>query len=292
LTGVSLLLQQLFNGLSLASVYALVGIGITLVFGLTRLINFAHGELVMIGAVTVVALAVDRHQNFYLAVLVAIALVTVLSLVLERVFFRPTLASPLNGFIVSLGLILVLQGLTQQVWGPYTKSLVPPFPGVVQLGPLILARQRLFVIALAIPILVAFFLFLKYTRVGIGIRAAAVDPETASWMGVPVQRMIAVTFGVGGILAAIAGALIATLFPVNALIGGNLVIKGFAVALLGGLGNVAGALTAAVIIAVVETLVAGYYLAEWKDAIAFGIIVLVLLLRPGGLFRGTEGAQM
>lgn len=292
MTGAALVFQQVFNGFSLAAVYALVGIGITLVFGLTRLINFAHGELVMVGAVTVVALAVDRHQNFYLTVLIAIALVAVLSLVLERFAFRPTLASPLNGFIVSLGLVLVLQGVTQQIWGPYTESLVPPFPGVVQLGPLVLARQRLFVIGVAIPILTAFFLFLKYTRIGVGIRAAAVDPETAGWMGVPVKRMIAVTFGVGGILAAVAGALIATLFPVNALIGGNLVVKGFAVALLGGLGNVAGALAAAVIIAVVETLVSGYYLAEWKDAVAFGVIVLVLLLRPGGLFRGTEGAQL
>ena len=159
MTGLALVLQQLFNGLSLAAVYALVGIGITLVFGLTRLVNFAHGELVMIGAVIVIALAADRRISFVVAAAVAIAAVVAISLVLERVTFRPTLASPLNGFIVSLGLILVLQGLTQQLWGPYTKSLVPPVPGEIHVGPLVLARQRLFVIACAIPVLAAFFLF-------------------------------------------------------------------------------------------------------------------------------------
>jgi branched-chain amino acid transport system permease protein len=288
----ALFLQQLFNGIALASLYALVGIGITLVYGLTRLINFAHGELVMVGAVITVYLASEQGVQFYAAAFAAIIAVCVLSLVLERVVFRPTLEVPLNGFIASLGLILLLQGAAFKLYGPATESLDPPFPGVISIGDVHLAAQRIAVICITIPILAGFFALLRYTKVGIGVRAVSMDPEAASWVGIPVRQMIAVTFAVGGILAAVAGALDATLYPVNTLIGGALVVKGFAVALLGGLGNVGGAVAAALILGLTETFWAGYAASQWTDAFAFGVIVLVLLLRPQGLFRGTEGAAI
>jgi branched-chain amino acid transport system permease protein len=288
----SLFLQQLFNGIALASLYALVGIGITLVYGLTRLINFAHGELVMIAALITVYLATKKDLGFYASMGVALLAVAILSLALERFVFRPTFEVPLNGFIASLGLILVLQGAAFKLYGPGTTSLDPPFPGVVSFGDVHLAAQRIAVIVITVPILVGFFALLRYTKVGIGVRAVAIDPEAAAWMGIPVKRMIAVTFAAGGVLAAIAGALDSTLYPVNTLIGGNLVVKGFAVALLGGLGNVAGAVAAALILGLAETFFSGYVLSEWTDAFAFGVIVLVLLVRPQGLFRGTEGAAI
>jgi branched-chain amino acid transport system permease protein len=287
----SLFLQQLFNGIALASLYSLVGIGITLVYGLTRLINFAHGELVMIGALITVYLASEQGLGFYPSALVAIIAVCVLSLVLERVVFRPTIDVPLNGFIASLGLILLLQGAAFKLYGPATNSLDPPFRGVLSMGDVHLAKQRIAVIGITIPILVGFFALLRYTKVGVGVRAVSIDPEAASWVGIPVRKMVAVTFAVGGVLAAVAGALDATLYPVNTLIGGNLVVKGFAVALLGGLGNVAGAVAASLILGLTETFWSGYAAAQWTDAFAFGLIVLVLLLRPQGLFRGTEGAS-
>jgi len=132
----------------------------------------------------------------------------------------------------------------------------------------------------------------RFTRTGIALRAVAVDPEVAAWMGVPVHRMISVTFAVGGALAGLAGALFATLFPIDPFFGSSLVIKGFAVALLGGLGNVGGAVLAALILAMAETFVSGYLFPQWTTAFAFGLIVLILLVRPSGLFRGTEGANL
>lgn len=284
--------QQVFNGISLASVYALVGIGITLVFGLTKLVNFSHGELVMFGALLLVVLVQDTGFDFYTATIVAVFLVTLMSVIMYLTLFRPTVEAPLNGFIVSLGLILVLQGLAVELWGPYTKSLIPPFEGVIDIGGVRLARQRIFTIFATLAILGAFFLFLKYTKLGMAMRGVAEDKEVASWMGVPVAAVVALTFALGGALAAIAGGLLGALFPVNAFIGEKFVVKGFAVALLGGLGNVAGALVAALIIAMVETAVTAYFLSQWADGFAFGIIVLVLLIRPQGLFRGTEGGGL
>jgi branched-chain amino acid transport system permease protein len=287
-----LALQQLFNAASLASIYAMVALGITLVFGLTRLVNFAHGELLMLSAFIVYDLVVVRKVNFFIATLAAVAILILGNLILERLAFRPTLSSPLNGFLVSLGLVLVLQGIAIQLWGNFTRTLVPPFPGITHAGSIVLSNQRLFVIAVTIPILAAFFLFLRFHRTGVALRAAAVDPEVATWMGVPVMRMISVTFALGGALAALGGGLFVSLFPIDPFVGGTVVIKGFAVALIGGLGNVAGAVFASIILALVETLVSGYWLPEWSNAFAFAAIVLVLLFRPTGLFRGTEGATL
>ena len=285
-------LQQVFNAMSLASVYALVGIGITLVFGLTKLVNFSHGEFVMVGAMVLLALVQDLGFGFYSGVLAAVIIVAMLSIILYFSLFRPTVDAPLNGFIVSLGLILVIQGITVELWGPYTKSLIPPFQGVIDLGGVRLAEQRIFTIAAALAILAALFSFLKYTKIGVAMRCVAEDREVASWMGVPVSMMMAITFALGGVLAAVAGGLIAALLPVNYLIGEKFIVKGFAVALLGGLGNVTGALAAALIMAFVETAVTAYFLPQWTDGFAFGVIVLVLLIRPSGLFRGTEGGGL
>lgn len=285
-------LQQVFNAMSLASIYALVGIGITLVFGLTKLVNFSHGEFVMVGAILLLVLVQDSGINFYIAILVAVVIVSAISTILYFSLFRPTINAPLNGFIVSLGLILVIQGITVELWGPYTKALIPPFRGVIDLGGVRLAEQRIFTITAAITILGALFYFLKYTKIGVAMRCVAEDREVASWMGIPVSMMMALTFAMGGALAAIAGGLIAALLPVNYLVGEKFIVKGFAVALLGGLGNAAGALVAALIIASVETAVTAYFLSQWTDGFAFGMIVLVLLVRPSGLFRGTEGGGL
>jgi len=285
-------LQQVFNAMSLASVYALVGIGITLVFGLTKLVNFSHGEFVMVGAMLLVVLVQDSGFGFYTGMMVTVLTVSIISVMLYLTLFRPTVDAPLNGFIVSLGLILVIQGIAVELWSPYTKSLIPPFHGVIDIGGVRLAEQRIFTIVSAAGILAGLFYFLKYTKMGVAMRGVAEDREVASWMGVPVSMTIALTFALGGALAAVAGGLIAALFPVNYLVGGNFIVKGFAVALLGGLGNAAGAAAAALIIASVETAVTAYFLSQWTDGFAFGMIVLVLLLRPSGLFRGTEGGGL
>jgi branched-chain amino acid transport system permease protein len=286
----TIVVQQIFNALSLASMYALIALGITLVFGLTGLVNFAQGDLVMLGAM--IALWATPKVGFVVGTLLACVAMAVLSMALERGLFRRTRNSPLSGFMISLGLVLVLEGLAIAIWGNLTLQMPAPVPGRFVLGGVIIPQENLLTIAVAIPVLAVVFAFLYYTKVGTALRAIAVDSEVAEWIGIPVTKLVMWTFVVGGVLAALAGALYAGLFPINAYIDSDLVIRGFAVAIIGGLGNPAGVLVAAVIVAGVETGVSSTPLTAWIDPIVFGLIVVILLVRPTGLFRGAAGASL
>jgi branched-chain amino acid transport system permease protein len=283
-------IQQAFNGFSIGLVYALVALGITLVFGLTRLVNFAHGELVMIGAMVVAATdPTGDLLQFLFACVLAIGALAIISLFTEVVLFRPTLSSPMNGFLVSLGLILVLQGLAIQIWEPYPRTTLPVFKGVLEVDELRFAWQRIAVIGISLASVLSLFVFLSKHRLGKGIRAMSDDMEAASLMGVPNHLLIALTFVIGGVLAAVASASYASLFPSDPFLGTHLVIKGFAVALLGGLGQPMGALIAGVLLGIAETVASTYFLTEWKDGLAFLVMFVVLLVRPRGLIRGARG---
>jgi branched-chain amino acid transport system permease protein len=286
----TIVVQQIFNALSLASMYALIALGITLVFGLTGLVNFAQGDLVMLGAM--IALWATPKVGFVVGTLLACVAMAALSMALERGLFRRTRNSPLSGFMISLGLVLVLEGLAIAIWGNLTLQMPAPLPGRFVLGGVIIPQENLLTIAVAIPVLAIVFAFLYYTKVGTALRAIAVDSEVAEWIGIPVAKLVMWTFVVGGVLAALAGALYAGLFPINAYIDSDLVIRGFAVAIIGGLGNPAGVLVAAVIVAGVETGVSSTPLTAWIDPIVFGLIVVILLVRPTGLFRGAAGASL
>jgi branched-chain amino acid transport system permease protein len=286
----TIVVQQIFNALSLASMYALIALGITLVFGLTGLVNFAQGDLVMLGAM--IALWATPKVGFVVGTLLACVAMAALSMALERGLFRRTRNSPLSGFMISLGLVLVLEGLAIAIWGNLTLQMPAPLPGRFVLGGVIIPQENLLTIAVAIPVLAIVFAFLYYTKVGTALRAIAVDSEVAEWIGIPVTKLVMWTFVVGGVLAALAGALYAGLFPINAYIDSDLVIRGFAVAIIGGLGNPAGVLVAAVIVAGVETGVSSTPLTAWIDPIVFGLIVVILLVRPTGLFRGAAGASL
>jgi len=286
----TIVVQQIFNALSLASMYALIALGITLVFGLTGLVNFAQGDLVMLGAM--IALWATPKVGFVVGTLLACVAMAVLSMALERGLFRRTRNSPLSGFMISLGLVLVLEGLAIAIWGNLTLQMPAPVPGRFVLGGVIIPQENLLTMAVAIPVLAIVFAFLYYTKVGTALRAIAVDSEVAQWIGIPVTKLVMWTFVVGGVLAALAGALYAGLFPINAYIDSDLVIRGFAVAIIGGLGNPAGVLVAALIVAGVETGVSSTPLTAWIDPIVFGLIVVILLVRPTGLFRGAAGASL
>jgi len=281
-------LQQLFNGLSVASIYMLVGVGITLVFGLTGIVNFAHGEIMMLGAYALLVVAPDGGPMFIVGLVAAVTFVCLVSYAMERGLFRFTLKRPINGFLVSLGLILALQNGLIEYWGTDQQNVVAPFERVWQMGGTRISAERLFIIGITAVIFVTFSLFLAHTRVGTALRASAMDRETASLMAVPVPRLITLTFVIGGALAAIGGVLLATIYPISPQLGSTYVVKGFAIALVGGLGNVAGAMIAALILGVTEALNAGLGYGAWTDAISFALMIVILLVRPQGLLRGTE----
>lgn len=286
-----ILLQQLLNGLSIASVITLIAVGVTLIFGLTGIINFAHGEFLMIGSFAT-WLAVANGASYWAALALAVAAVALMGLLLERGLFRWTLARPTNGFIVSLGLIVVLQHLVIRFAGPNQQSIPRPLDGVWEVGGVRIAAVRVLVIVATAVVVALTIIMIERSRHGRALRAAVEDRDTAALMGIPVRRYVTGVFVLGSALAGLGGGLLIALFPVTPFTGSTVVMKGFAVALIGGLGNVTGAVVAGLILGLVEGFSAGYGFSAWTDAYSFALMILVLLVRPQGLLGGTSGPKM
>ncbi|MDQ0391505.1 branched-chain amino acid ABC transporter permease [Labrys monachus] len=284
-------IQQILNGLSIASVITLIAVGVTLIFGLTGIINFAHGEFLMVGSI-VTWLAVSNGWGFPLALCAAVVVVAVMGFALERGLFRFTLDLPTNGFIVSLGLIVVLQHIVILFWNANQKSIPHPLTKVWEVGGVRIAAVRAMVIIVTALVVTLTFFVITRSRYGRALRASVEDRDTAALMGIPVRRYITGVFVFGSALAGLGGALLIALFPITPFTGGTIVMKGFAVALIGGLGNLTGAVAAGLILGIVEGFSAGYGLSQWTDAYSFALMILVLLIRPQGLFGGTSGPRI
>ena len=284
-------LQQLFNAVRISGVYALVALGITVIFGLTGIVKFSIGELLTLGAFLTFTFWDNDRVVFFLAVPLAALVVAVIALLLERAAFRFTLERPMNGFIVSLGLILVLQNMVIEFWGTEPRAINPFFTGIWDVGGVRMPVHDWFVIWVTVGIIGLLFMGLRFTKYGRAMRACAEDRDAAALMGIPVGLVIAGTFALGGALAAFSGGLLASLFPIHPYVGASLLLKGFAVALVGGLGNIEGAVAAALIVGIVETMGAGYLRTEWQDGYTFALMIIILLVRPTGLFRARGRLQ-
>lgn len=279
--------QQVLNGATIGVMYALAAIGLTLTFGILRVINFAHGEFYMLGAFlsyTVLTLAdVGYVQALALAVLVACAV----GLVAERVTVRPLRARHHFTVVLStLGLSIFLQNGALAVWGPDPREITLPWDGPVLVGGLVLSRMRLLALVTGMVLIVGLTLFIRHTRVGMAMRAVARNPDAAALMGVNVPRIYAFTFSVGAGLAAVSGGLLGAIFTIEPTMGEWAVIKAFSVVIMGGLGNVPGAVAGGLLLGIAESLSVGYlpHGVGYRDGIGYAMIILVLLLRPQGLF--------
>jgi branched-chain amino acid transport system permease protein len=284
------LLQHLVNGLVLGGTYALLGIGLTLIFGLMNLVNFAHGEFYTLGAYLTFAALALSGLNFFAAVAVAIVLGALAGALCERVLLAPLRGQSIDTtMLVMIGLWIALQNSELLVWGGVAKSIPHPFPTApLTLGPVSIAPLRVFVVATALALIVAAWLLIQRTRLGRAMRATFQDRETAALMGVKIDRIHTVTFAFGSALAAAAGALLGPVFLTYPSMGDLASLKAFSVVILGGLGNLAGATLGGLILGVAEELGAGYVSSGYRDAVGFVIIILVLLLRPSGLFARAE----
>jgi branched-chain amino acid transport system permease protein len=283
-------LQHLLNGLVLGGTYALLGIGLTLIFGLMNVVNFAHGEFYTLGAyVTFAALAI-AGLNFVLAVVVAIAAGVVVGAVAERVLLRPLRQASIDTvMLVMIGLWIAMQNAELLGWGGVAKSIPHPFPTApVVLGPVSVAPIRLFVLGTVLALIVGSHLLIHRTRLGTAMRATFQDRETAALMGVDIGGVHTFTFAFGSALAAAAGALLGPIFLVYPSMGDLASLKAFSVVILGGLGNFAGATLGGLILGIAEEMGAGYVSSGYRDAVGFVIIILVLLFRPSGLFARAE----
>ena len=284
------LLQHLVNGLVLGGTYALLGIGLTLIFGLMNVVNFAHGEFYTLGAYAAYAALALAGVNFLVALLAAIAAGALLGALCERVLLRPLRGESIDTtMLVMIGVWIAMQNAELLVWGGVAKSIPHPFPTEpLVLGPVAIAPLRLFVMALAAGLIAASYLLIQRTKLGRAMRATFQDAETAALMGVKIERIHTATFAFGSGLAAAAGALLGPVFLAYPSMGDLAALKAFSVVILGGLGNLPGATLGGLLLGIAEELGAGYVSSGYRDAVGFVIIIVVLLFRPSGLFARQE----
>ncbi|WP_158802825.1 MULTISPECIES: branched-chain amino acid ABC transporter permease [unclassified Acidisoma] len=283
-------LQQLINSLSVASVTILIGMGITLIFGLAGIVNFAHGEFLMVGGM-VTWLLVMAGVNFFIAMFGAMAAVGVLGYVAERTLFRFTLNRPMNGFIMSIGLSVILQNVVIKALNEVQKSIPDPIAKVWVIGGVDIIAMRAIVVAITVVVVAITYFGITRSRYGVALRASVSDQDTAALMGIPVRRYVTGVFIYGSVLAGLGGALMIALFPITPFTGSVVIIRGFAVSLIGGLGNVGGAVVGGLVLGLVDALSAQYGYPQWTDAYSLVVMIVILILRPQGLLGGTLGPR-
>ena len=284
------LLQHLLNGLLLGATYSLLGIGLTLVFGLMNVVNFAHGEFYTLGAYAAFAALALASVHFFVAIPLAIVAGALAGAVCERVLLRPLRAQSIDTvMLVMIGLWIAMQNAELLGWGGVAKSVPTPFPTQpVVLGAVSVAPLRIFVFVVSGLLILGAHLLLSRTKLGRAMRATFQDRETAALMGVGIERIHTVTFAFGAGLAAAAGALLGPVFLLYPSMGDLASLKAFSVVILGGLGNFGGAALGGLVLGIAEELGAGYISSGYRDAVGFLMIVAVLLLRPSGLFARAE----
>jgi branched-chain amino acid transport system permease protein len=294
---VSTFFQQIVNGISLGSIYALIALGYTMVYGVLRLINFAHGDVYMLGAYAGYYLSRKLRgdePSLVSAVLVMIGSMLACALVgvvIERFAYRPVRrASRLTLLITAIGVSLFIENGAQLVFGPDPKF----FPSLApradfRLGNVRITSEQLTVIVVSVLLMLALRFFILRTRTGKAMRAVSFNLDAAKLMGISTDKIIAITFALGSALAAAAGVLIGMQIPkIDPLMGIMYGLKAFVAAVLGGIGNIPGAVLGGLLIGVSEVMVVGYLSSTYRDAIAFGILILVLLLRPQGILGRVQ----
>jgi branched-chain amino acid transport system permease protein len=284
------LLQHLLNGLLLGATYSLLGIGLTLVFGLMNVVNFAHGEFYTLGAYAAFAALALASVSFFVAIPLAIVAGALAGAVCERVLLRPLRGQSIDTvMLVMIGLWIAMQNAELLGWGGVAKSVPTPFPTEpVVVGAVSVAPLRIFVFVVSGLLIVGAHLLLSRTKLGRAMRATFQDRETAALMGVSIERIHTITFAFGAGLAAAAGALLGPVFLLYPSMGDLASLKAFSVVILGGLGNFGGAAVGGIVLGIAEELGAGYISSGYRDAVGFLMIVAVLLLRPSGLFARAE----
>ncbi|MDH7571397.1 MAG: branched-chain amino acid ABC transporter permease [Armatimonadota bacterium] len=290
----SLFLQQLVDGLAWGSIYALIALGYTMVYGVLRFINFAHGDVYMVGAYVGLFALGTLHLPLLPGIAVAMAACALLGITIERVAYRPLRGAPrLTVLITAIGVSLFLENVAQHpaVFGPTPRA----FPEVisrhaVSLGAVAVSNLQLVIMATALALMMLLQVIVKHTRIGRAMRAVSYDRETAALMGINTDTVIAATFAFGSALAAAAGVLVAIYSSqVEPLMGIMPGIKAFVAAVLGGIGSVPGAMVGGLILGVAEYMVA-WFAPDFRDAIAFGLLILILLVRPTGIL-GTGAVE-
>lgn len=275
---------QLLHGLVWGVVIALIALGLTIVFGLMDVVNFAHGEFYMLGAFFGYSLMYLVH-DFWVAMLLAGAAVFVFGLLLEMSLFRPLYnKDPIFHLLLTFGLGMILREVARLVWGGVTKRVEVPVSGAVEMMGMIYPSYRLLVVGLGVVILVIIWLILNRTEAGATIRAASQDRFMAQALGINVAKVYSLTFASGVALAAVTGVLMSPIYFVYPTMGVDAILRAFIVVIVGGMGSVAGAVVASLLIGEVEALASLWISPTWAETLVFVILIVTMILRPSGLF--------
>ncbi len=281
------LAETLLWGVANGCIYILLATGLSIIFGVMKLVNFAHGQLLMLGAYIAFTTSVVLGLNAYVAILFAMVGVAIIGFVVERLTFRKVLGTEkLNEIFVSLGLIYIFENVAVLLWGNKSAQISSSIPGILSLAGISISYDRLAAMGIVAVILLSIVLLMKKTKIGLAMQATSQKSDVAKLMGINVEKVYVFTFALGAALAGAAGALYGIIFPFSPTLGALPTIKAFAIIILGGLGSIPGAVVGGLLYGIAET-TAGYLLGGiWSDAIAFVLLIFVLVIKPTGLFGG------
>lgn len=281
-------IAQLLNGLSLGSIYALIALGYTMVYGIIQLINFAHGEVLMIGAFAGFFAITILKLNFFVALLIAMLISSLLGILIERVAYKPLRNSTrLAALITAIGVSLLLQNGGLAVLGTDYRSFPQAIPKVSYKflhGNVIVTSHQILIFIITIIMMLVLQFIVQKTKIGKAMRAVSFDKDAALLMGVNADFVISVTFAIGSSLAAVAGVLLGLYYQtIHPLMGGMPGLKAFVAAVFGGIGIIPGAMMGGFLLGIIEALVSGYWSTNYRDVVVFGILILILIVKPAGL---------
>ena len=277
-------------GVAIGCVYILLATGLNIIFGVMKLVNFAHGQLLMIGAFLTWTISVSAGINAYVAVLISMAFVALMGVGVERLTFRRVLGTDkLNEIFVSLGLIYIFEYVAMLIWGASSKQVISPFYGLsINFEGFSITYDRVVAVLVVVATLAAFGLLIKKTKVGLAMRATSQRNSTAMLMGINVEKIYMLTFAIGAALAAVAGGLYGIIFSFDYQVGAMPTIIAFAIIIMGGLGSIKGAIVGGFLYGITEQLATLFLGGIWGSAIAFALLIVVLVVRPNGIF-GEKG---
>ena len=282
-------ITYLINGISLGSVYAIIALGYTMVYGIAKMLNFAHGDIIMVGGFAVFTITTTLGLPPIVGILVAVVICTVLGLTIERIAYKPlrNAASPLAVLITAIGVSYLLQNLALLIFGANTKSFtsVVNFPGIkLADGVINITGEAIVTILSCVIIMIVLTLFVNKTKAGQAMLAVSEDKGAAQLMGINVNGTIALTFAIGSALAAIAGVLLCSSYPsLTPYTGAMPGIKAFVAAVFGGIGSIPGAMIGGILLGIIEIFGKAYISSQMADAIVFGVLIIVLLVKPTGI---------
>ncbi|NLJ86384.1 MAG: branched-chain amino acid ABC transporter permease [Firmicutes bacterium] len=280
------ILQQLVNGISLGSIYALVALGYTMVYGIIKLINFAHGDIYMIGAFTGYFAIKIFHLPFLPALVVAMVVAACLGILIERLAYRPLRNSTrIAALITAIGVSFLIQNVALLIWQPNPRAFPDVFPfRSYDLWGVYIDNRQLLILGVSVLLMIVLHYVVHYTNIGRAMRAVALDDDAARLMGIDVDKVISFTFAIGSALAAAGGVLVGVYYNrIDPMMGTMPGLKAFVAAVLGGIGIIPGAMLGGLVMGVAEVMVVALTESTWKDAVAFAILIIILLVRPAGI---------